>query len=252
MRLTIATIFSLAFCCTARADDSDLPTTEELSATMKGLLNTALPSPLVQQEFNWGHQRKVTNGITWEKDGIFRKPRVQEKLKNDGIWRKLKVEAVEPEKTLSVKVFSVQKPEKGKITFLLMISMQTRITFDQQLWASGVRLYSGETRARCQPVLLLSCESTTRTEKNGSTLPDVIFRMRVTHAKLTYENLVVEHTAGIGGDGAKLLGETIIEFVKDIRPSLEKNMLGKANKAIVKAGDTKEVKLSLSKLLEGK
>ncbi|MSR52633.1 MAG: hypothetical protein EXS09_05015 [Gemmataceae bacterium] len=252
MRRAIAMFLSLAFSCSAKADPENTPTAEELSSVIKGLLKTALPSPLVQQEFNWGHQRKFANGITWEKDGILRKPRFQEKMKNDGTWRKIKIEAVDPEKTLSLNVFNVQQPEKGKVTFLVMVAMQTRITFDQQLWAAGVRVYSGETRARCKPTLILACESTTRTVKNGSFFPDVIFRMRVTHAKLSYESLVVEHTAGIGGDGAKLLGETIIEFVKDIRPSLEKNMLEKANKAIVKAGDTKEVKLSLSKLLEGK
>lgn len=251
MRLAIAAIFSIAFTSSVKANPSETPTAEELSLIIKGLLKSALPSPLVQQEFNWGHQRKFANGITWEKDGILRKPRVQEKMKNDGTWRKIKVEAVDPERTLSLRVFNVQKPEKGKITFLVIISMPTRITFNQQLWAAGTRVYSGETRARCKPMLLLSCESTTRTVKNGSFFPDVVFRMRVTHAKLSYENLVIEHTAGIGGDGAKLLGETILEFVKDVRPSLEKNMLEKANKAIVKAGDTKEVKLSLSKLLEG-
>jgi len=252
MRLAITTILSLAFCCSAKADPADTPTGEELASIMKGLLKSALPSPLVQQEFNWGHQRKFANGITWKKDGILRVPRVQQKMKNDGTWRKIKIEAVDPEKTLSVNVFSVQNPEKGKITFLVLLSLQTRITFNQQLWAAGTRVFSGETRARCKPTLLLSCESTTRTVKNDSFFPDVVFRMRVTHAKLSYDNLVIEHTAGIGGDGAKILGETIVEFVKDIRPSLEKNMLEKANKAIVKAGDTKEVKLSLSKLLEGK
>lgn len=252
MRMIVAALLVLTFHGTSKADSTDLPTADELATIMKGLLNTALPSPLVKQESNWGHQRKVANGITWEKDGFLRKPVVQKKMKNDGTWRKIKVEAVDPEKTLSLKVFSVQKPEKGKITFLVFITMQTKITFEQQIWRSGVRLFSGETRARCKPSLLLSCESTTRTVKNDSFFPDVIFRLRVTHAKLTYEDLEVEHTAGIGGDGAKLLGEAVIEFVKDIRPSLEKNMLEKANKAIVKAGDTKEVKLSLSKLLEGK
>ena len=41
-------------------------------------------------------------------------------------------------------------------------------------------------------------------------------------------------------------------MVKQMRPSLEKDMLEKANRAIVKAGDTKEVKLGLGKLFDGK
>ena len=35
------------------------------------------------------------------------------------------------------------------------------------------------------------------------------------------------------------------------RPSLERNLLEKADAAIVKAGDTQEVRLSVEKLLKG-
>ena len=127
-----------------------------------------------------------------------------------------------------------------------------RIKFEQQLWKSGVRVYGGETRARCKTILLLKCESTTKVTKTDSFIPDVSFRMRVLDARLTYDDFVVEHTAGVGGEVAQALGDALHSTVKQIKPSLEKNMLEKANKAIVKAGDTKEVKLGIGKLLEGK
>jgi hypothetical protein len=180
------------------------------------------------------------------------KPRKQEKLKNDGIWRRIKVEAVNPDKSLTLNVFNVRKPEKGKLTFDVLVTVQTKITFEQQIWESGVKLYGGSTRARCRPILLLRCESTTRSVKTDSIFPDVVFRMRVLDAKLTYDQFVVEHTAGIGGDAAKVLGDAVHDFIKQVRPSIERNMLEKANKAIVKAADTKEVKLGVGKLLDGK
>jgi hypothetical protein len=230
----------------------DAPSTDELAGILRGLLISALPDPIVQQNSNWGKQSNVANGITWEKSGIFYKPRKQEKLKNDGTWRRIKVEAVDPDRTLTVHVQNVQYPEKGKVTFDVVVTLQTRITFEQQLWLSGVKLYGGETRARCRPILALRCESTTRTEKTGNLLPDVIFRMRVTDARLGYDQFKVEHTAGVGGDTAKLLGEAAHDLLNQLKPSLERDMLDKAGKAIVKAGDTKEVKLSLGKLLDHK
>ena len=39
-----------------------------------------------------------------------------------------------------------------------------------------------------------------RVEKSGGLLPDVVFRMRVLDAKLSYGDMKVQHTAGVGGD----------------------------------------------------
>ena len=138
------------------------------------------------------------------------------------------------------------------MTFDMIVTLQTRITFEQQVWMRGTRLYGGETRARCRPILLLKCESTSRVEKSRSFLPDVVFRMRVLDAKLGYDEFRVDHTAGVGGDMAKVLGEALHDTIKLWKPSLEKDLQEKAAKAIVKAGDTKEVKLGLGKLLDGK
>jgi hypothetical protein len=224
------------------------PSADELASIMRTLLVTALPAPLVEQNSNWGHQKEITNGITWK--GV--KPQKQKKLKNDGTWRRIRVDAVNPEKELKLQVMNMQKPEKGKLTFDMVVSLPTRIKFEQQVWKSGVRLYSGETRARCRPFLALKCESTSRAIKSDNVIPDVVFRMRVLDARLTYDDLVVEHTAGVGGELAERLGEAAHGMVKQMRPSLERDLLEKANRAIVKAGDTKEVKLGLGKLFDGK
>src|SRR5262245_9310683 len=228
------------------------PAADELARSMRALLTAAMPTPLFEQSMNWGHQREVMNGVTWEKEGLLLKPNKQKKLKNDGVWSKLKMEAVNPDKRIMLAVQDAQKPEKGRVTFDVVVTLATRITLEQQVWKNGVRLYSGETRARCRPILFLKCESTTKVQKTDSALPDVLFRMRVLNAKLTYDQFKVEHTAGLGGEMAEQLGDALHGLIKQLRPSLEKDALDKASKAIVKAGDTKEVKLGLGKLFDGK
>ena len=121
------------------------PSADELASIMRTLLVTSLPAPLVEQNSNWGHQKEVANGITWKNF----KPSKQKKLKNDGTWRRIRVDAVNPEKELKLQVTNVQKPEKGMLTFDMVVTLPTRIKFEQQLWKAGVRVYSGETRARC-------------------------------------------------------------------------------------------------------
>ena len=162
------------------------------------------------------------------------------------------VQAIDPEKNLTVQISNVQKPERGKMTFDAIVTMQTRIQFEQQIWKAGVRLYSGETRARCRPILGVKCESTTRVDKSGSLLPDVVFRMRVLDAKLSYDQFKVEHTAGVGGEAAEIIGNAVHDTIKQWKPSLERDMLDRSAKAVIKAGDTKEIKLGLGKLFESK
>ena len=133
-----------------------------------------------------------------------------------------------------------------------MVGVDCDLQFERQVWRNGLRLYSGETRGRCRVAVLLKCEATSRTEpKPGSYIPDLVFRVKVNEAQLFYENLVIEHTAGLGGDAAKILGELAVDTVKKARPELERELLNKANAAIVTAADTKEVRVSLDSLLKG-
>src|SRR5262245_46245965 len=96
MRLLTSIAATLALAAPAVAAppaSPDAPTAEELASIMRTLLVNALPSPLAAKDFNWGHQKMVANGITWKGEGILKKPEKQEKLKNDGTWRRVRVEA---------------------------------------------------------------------------------------------------------------------------------------------------------------
>lgn len=247
LTLAILTLIVVVSPTMAQADLA--PSAGELAVTLRSLIVPCLPNFLVEQEYDWGKQKRVAIGVEWKKEGILLKPEILKKLHNDGHWRKIAIAADHPDKTLKLEVKNIQTPEPKRLTFAVDLEMPVNLKFEQQLWCSGHRLFSGETRARCRAVLHLECESIVRTEKKpGSLLPDIVFRMRVLEAKLNYYDFVVEHTAGIGGDAAKILGNAVHDTIKQWKPSLERNLLNKANAAIAKAGDTKEIRLGLSKL----
>ncbi len=251
-RLFFVTFLLFAVGLPLQADDA-VPSAAELGRIFRTLLVPNLPDPLVDQNIRWDQQRNLPNGLTWKTKGILLKPELQRKMLNDGVWRKIAVRADEPDKSLKLSVKDVQIPETGRLTFTMRVELTVNIKFEQQLWRSGSRLYSGETRARCKVVLDLACESTSRVERQpNSFLPDLVMRLRVLDAKLNYYDFVTEHTAGVGGDLAKIIGNGAHDTIKSLKPSLEKDLLAKANSAIVKAGDTKEVRLSFSRLLDGK
>ena len=72
----------------------------------------------------------------------------------------------------------------------------------------------------------------------------------MTKADLKYDNLKFEHIAGVGGEAAQIIGEAAHAAVTQWRPSIERDLLARANAAIVKAGGEREVRLSLTKLLK--
>jgi hypothetical protein len=226
---------------------------DNLVGLLRKLLLANLPDPLIEKEFNWGTMKEVPVGVKWKREGrLLPRPEVQLKLHNDGVWRRVKVTADAPAKTLQLGIGDLRVPEEGKLTFLLNVALPVHLHFEQQIWKAGERLYSGSTRARCRVGLHLNVESVSRLEANPkSFFPDVVFRVRVTDARLTYDNVVVEHTLGVGGDAAKILGDALLDAIKQWKPSLERDLLIKANKAIIKAGDTKEVRISITKLLQG-
>jgi hypothetical protein len=222
-----------------------------LSGSLRALLLQTLPTPLYVNETHWGQQKEVQVGVTWKGSGlnIHAEPRM--KLKNDGKWWKVRVTAPNLADTLVFDLRDVQTPEPGRLLFTAFASFDVNADYERQDWDDGVRLLSTEVRGRMRVKLTLHCEATSRTEKNGA-LPEVVFRLRVVKAECAYDNLVVEHIAGVGGELAKLIGDATLGGMKQWHPSFEKHLLEKADAAIVKAGDTKEVRLSLGKLFGAK
>lgn len=221
---------------------------EELSKMLRPLLVQAMPKVLYEDETNWGKQRPTAHAIHWR--GL--RPKIVKEPRNDGTWRKLKVTADNLDKTLEFKLWGLKKLDAERQTFKCFVSFRTGVHFDQQIWESGIRLHSGSTRAHLQIRALMDVENTIRTEPTKSFIPDVVFRLRVTDAKVWYKDLEFERVAGIGGDAAPILGEALHDALDHFRPKLEKDLLKKASTAIVKAADTKEVRISLGSLFGGK
>lgn len=231
-----------------KGNAADPASLEDLGAALRSLIIQAMPAVLYEDEWDWGRQRPTPHAIHWR--GL--RPKVIRELRNDGRWRKIKVLASNLDKTLEFRLSDLKKVDDDTQTFKCFVGFQVRVIFDQQIWESGIRLHSGSTKARLNIRCLMDCENTLRTEPSKSFIPDVVFRLRVAKAQVWYKDLEFERVAGIGGDAAPVLGDALHDSLNLWRPSLERNLLAKANAAIVKAADTKEVRLSLGSLFGGK
>jgi hypothetical protein len=217
-----------------------------LAANLRAYLVEQMPPVLHEDSQNWGAQKLVARGIEWKGKGIA--PRAQKSHKNHGVWRRVRVTAVQPRQSLQLDIRDVRQTTPESKTFTTFLALDTRVEAEQQNWRAGVRVLSGSFKARMRVKLTMQCEVMTRLEKTTGVLPDVVFRMRVLSAKLEYDHFVTEHVAGVGGEMAEWIGDAGLGLMKQIKPSLERNALQKAGAAIVRAADTKEVRLSLGSL----
>ncbi len=227
----------------------DASSPQALAGVLRGAMLKFLPEPLYEASPGWGHQRLVANQLKWEGDILPLKPKIYKTLKNDGVWKKIRLTGLNLPDTLVLDLRQLQKPQPEQLGFEVFISFDARLNYDHEIWDAGTRLYAGSVTARFRAKLLLRCEATIKLDASKSLLlPDAIFRLHATGATLTYDNLVFEHVAGFGGTGAKLLGKTFHNILRDFNPDLERRMLDRAASAIVKAADTKEVRVSFAKV----
>lgn len=254
LRWLSITLMSLALANAARAVDPPAPTKPRLDASgllpalsggspdslagaLRGYLVHSLPSPLYESWPGWGHTKRGAL------DG---------KPKNDGRWRHIRVDVLTPADTLVFDIRDLQQAEPGRITFTVFLSFDARFNYEYRHFESGIRLRSSSAKARLRVRSTLQCEATFRLEPGAALLPEAVFRLHVVRSDLRYDNLVMEHIAGVGGDAAEILGEAIHGGLKRWHPSLERDLLAKANASIEKAADTKEVRVSLYDLVKKK
>ena len=164
---------------------------------------------------------------------------------NDGHWQKIRISIRDPGRNLQFQLSEPKAIDAERQTFSAYVSFIAGLEYEQQLWEAGIRLYSGSTRARVRVTALLDVENTLRWDTDKSLIPDLIIRLKVTKATVRTSDLVVEHTAGVGGTAAKLLGEAIEGLVKEAQPGLQRKLQERMEAALVKAGDTREVRIGL-------
>ncbi len=254
--LLVTAAVSLAAAPTAFADPPSplsllSPTPlDALSGTLRGIVLRSLPDPLYEANPGWGNMKYVVRGVEWHGQGLGVHPEWQRSHKNDGTWQKVRFTADRPADTFILDLRNLQYPEPGRITFDVFLCFDAHVDYTRQEWDRGRKLYDGSVRARMRLKANLSCEVTTRLEPKGGLLPDAVFRVRVTQARLAYDNFVMEHVAGVGGEVAKVIGDAFRGGLKQWYPSLERDLLQKADAAIVKAGDTREVRVRLTNLFK--
>ncbi len=219
-----------------------------LSNLFRQILLTQIPKPLLKESIGWGEQKEFTTGVSLTHERPRLLPVPIKKTMNHGTWRKIEVFAHNPEELLRLSVDQIHPVGNNKMAFRINVTCPLKWNFEQQIWKRGIRIYSGQTRGRCLVGILLQCELESKIQKSkNSFLPAITFSPRVVKANLGYNQMVIEHTLGVGGEAAKFLGQSFFDLLKQIKPHLEGDLLNKANQGIVNTTNRKDIHLQFEK-----
>lgn len=224
--------------------------TASLAGGLRGYLLQALPDPLHESNHNWGHQTRAAKGVKWTGHILPLRPEIVRGDKKQGDWYKIRITALNPANTLVVDLRDVRSPEPGRLQFTLFIALDARVDYHRQIWERGVKIWDHSIQARLRASVSLECEAATRLEANGSLVPDAVLRLEAKRADVHFDNVVVEHILGMGGDAAKTVGDTLKTSLHHLAPDFERDLLKRANAAAVKAAKTREVRLGLGQLFK--
>lgn len=246
MRLNALIVLASASLPAGAAEQPDQA--KALTELVRPLVLASLPDPLVKSERDWGRQVVAPVGVKWR--GV--RPTVQKAVRNGGHWQRLTAVPIDPEQTFELAISDLSTPTPGKTAFTVRMALAVRGEHELQEWVGGVRVVSTTTRARCRVAVRLDCVCTSRVGvAPGDLLPSAELALAVERAECSYSGFVCERVAGVGGKPAALAGEATRAFIRRVKPSLEGEILTKANVAVMRAIESRPVRVELDKLLLG-
>ncbi|WP_437224187.1 hypothetical protein SH661x_003522 [Planctomicrobium sp. SH661] len=125
-----------------------------------------------------------------------------------GIWRRYKVNLIQPEKTFDVQVAQLDTDAEGNIPFSILINLRARCEATFVWWTYGVKGVNGtaESDATLQLKLILNTSPKIGFGLN-SPLPRLELRPKVMQVELKLKDLDMRKLGVFQGDLVKVLGD---------------------------------------------
>ncbi len=221
-----------------------------LTKLIQKLLPRYLPDPLAQTSENWGQQKEVYGVRRSIRDWkIVSEP--YHAWRNEGTWRRLTLRVPQAQ-DIRVAVIGLQQPRSACLRGTLEAATpRVELELEQQLWRNGLRLYGCTTRAHCQARVLLDCELTCRCQlPPWRLLPDYTIHVAVRNARLDYGDLTVDRIIGLEGRPAEFVGQRLREIIRLFKPRFEEQIRQKAEAAIVRALNERELHIQPQEWLQ--
>jgi len=216
---------------------------EALSLAVRGILAECLPEKFEIKD-DWGDQKARFSQLKVHRDGLKLNFETRTKEVNHGLWKRVDVTPVEPEKQLAFKIVSAKNTGPQSFAFQLFASSPLRVDARIERWRTGVKMLNFSTEAQAQVEMVL--DGTLNfdfTQVDGKHV--LVLAPKATTVDLRLVDLDIQRISKAAGPLVRELGDLVDHPVDNFLDRYEGKITEKLNAAIAKRPEKFRVELKL-------
>lgn len=225
------------------------PATAESLQALTGLVTTIvrenLPADFESRD-NWGHTTEIWAGVDIRREGLQIKTKRRKKQVNDGTWKLVRVQFIEPDQNLRLEVLDVRPLPAGRVEVDLAVDSKLAVFARLSQWELGVQLISLSANAQAQTQFRVRCDLGMKLDPTKLP-PDVILDPVVREAELRLVDFRLERVSQVGGSLAHELGKQARDLLDREVAKQNAKLPEKINRQIGK--NREQLRLSVQDLL---
>ncbi|MEX2317969.1 MAG: hypothetical protein WD669_12500, partial [Pirellulales bacterium] len=172
--------------------------TEAISKFAASMIADAIPREYARTK-DWGRTRQITTGLRSSGNffdfDIHRKKRAV----NDGVWKSYRVNLIEPEKNLDVRIENLEQVAADRIALTLFVTAKLHGWARAKVYESGVHIIALETEGDTTVRLWLETQIAIEPIASKSLLPGIAIRPRVVSTRLKLDDFHLTRISNMKG-----------------------------------------------------
>ena len=217
---------------------------EALSRTVRSILIESLPKEL-RDDQDWEAKKRVFAGlkIAREQDALLIDKQTKEV--NHGLWRRIEVTPVDPEKNLRFEIVSAKSIAPNRFAFELVAAAPLHATLRVERWRMGLKMLNFKSEADTTIEMRLHGEVGFRTDWQG-TVGQILLQPQLTSVDLRLLEFDLQRLGLVQGKLAEELGDFATKPLSRQLDKQEATVLAKINTALTERHDQLALKVNCS------
>jgi hypothetical protein len=204
-------------CIFATCAVAQLPTAQSessaLATTLSQLIREAIPLHYDKQK-DWGATREITVGYHLDGKPFHYHVHRRKKQVEHGVWKHYKLQVVEPDKNLRVRLRDLRPVAPGRMAFTLELESKLDAWARAKVYQYGIHVIALEVEGDLQMRLQIHGEITLQAAMaNGS--PAIAAHPVVTDAKLSLDEFRIRRVSDVRGPIVRELSDGVRAIVED-------------------------------------
>jgi len=202
-----------------------------ISSLARSVLVESIPES-IQSEKDWDKQAERP-ALKFKGQGLKTRLEKTEKPVNHGLWKKYRIEPIDPKARLKLSLHSLKALPDGGFGFELRISAPVFATATVEQWTWGLRTFHATVDADAEATAVLTCEVRTSLQ-SGTLLPVVKLEPKVVASKVDLDEFRLRKLGDLPKPLARELSDDARRIVLHYLKKNEAKIAAKANAALEK------------------